>query len=148
VRHCLLLGGVFVVAQWVQPDVPLPVLHYERAAVWENPEMDLRVAAILKKSCIDCHSNETRWPWYARVSPGSWLMTKHVRQGRQQLNFSQQSSFDDAQRGEIADAVNAGSMPPFSYLVLHPSARLTNEDRETITDWAEGRLDQRLKRVD
>jgi hypothetical protein len=145
IRHCLLLGVVFVIAQWVQPDVPLPVLHYERASMWENPDLDRRVAAILKKSCIDCHSNETRWPWYARISPGSWLMTNQVRRGRQQFNFSEQWAFTETQRSDIAESVNDGSMPPRAYLLLHPSARLNQADREIITDWAEGRFDARFK---
>jgi hypothetical protein len=145
VKHCLVLGAVFFIAQSFQPDVPVPVLHYERAAVWDNPELDRRVAAIFKRSCIDCHSNETRWPWWAKISPGSWLMTNHVRRGRQQFNLSEQWSFSETQRGDVAESVNEGVMPPRIYLFLHPSARLSNEDREVITDWAEGRYDSRLK---
>ena len=146
-RHCVLLGVMFAIAQLFQPQVPIPVRH-GRPAVWDNPELDTRVTAILKRSCQDCHSSETRWPWYARISPGSWVMSHHVRQGRQQFNLSDQFTFSAMERGDIADSVNNDSMPPKLYLLLHPSARLSDEDRDIITDWAAGRFDSHFKPAD
>lgn len=127
--------------QTVQPEIP-QVTPAKKPPAWENPAMDRRVAALLKRSCADCHSNETQWPWYSRISPGSWLMADHVRRGRQQLNLSYSWSMDENEKGEIADAVSAGTMPPASYLWVHQGAGLTKADQKLIQDWATDSLGQ------
>jgi hypothetical protein len=133
------LAGVFLLAQLVQPEVP-PVPAEKGRPIWENPALDRRVAAVLKRSCADCHSYETRWPWYSRISPGSWLMAGHVRRGRRQLNFSKQWSFSEDTLGDIYDAVNDRVMPPRSYLLLHRDARLSESDRTLLKKWALGEM--------
>jgi len=111
--------------------------------MWDRPETNARVAAILKRSCGDCHSNETNWPWYRNISPGSWLMAQHVAQGRSKLNFNAQVDFSASERHKIADAASKGDMPPANYLWLHPGARLDAGDMAILKDWAAGKLDSK-----
>ncbi len=100
------------------------------------------VAAALERSCRDCHSNDTRWPWYSRVAPASWLVAHDVEEGRSHLNFSEWALLDNRRRarrlGEICDEISAGSMPDPKYVLLHPGARLAPGEIKTICDWAHG----------
>ena len=98
------------------------------------------VAGVFQRACGDCHSNGTKWPWYSQVPPGSWLMLRHVREGRRNLNFSEWSPQHKVSRNqveEICDAVEKGDMPPTSYTLLHRDARLSAADVHTICDWSE-----------
>ena len=101
------------------------------------------VTEILRKACYDCHSHETAWPWYSRVAPVSWWMADHVEHGRGDLNFSRWPLFDlEAQRhllGDIEEEVMEGEMPLWSYRLGHPEARLTEEEKETLLNWARTR---------
>ena len=109
-----------------------------RASARLTPE----VAAVLERSCNDCHSSETRWPWYSNVSPVSWFLKTHVDEGRRELNFSEWGGYAPRRRErklhEICEQVESGEMPLRSYLPLHPSARLSDEDRRLLCDWAHG----------
>ena len=98
------------------------------------------VAALLRNACYDCHSGETKWPWYSRVAPVSWWVAGHVRDGRERLNVSDWPH-DDPQRARkkwnrIADEVRDGSMPLPNYTWAHPAARLTAAQRGRIAGWA------------
>ncbi len=100
------------------------------------------VGEILVVSCYDCHSHETRWPWYSRLAPMSWWIASHVKAGRGHLNFSEWPTFDfDSQDlifQEIEEQLEAGEMPLKSYLRGHPEARLSDEQREILLRWARG----------
>lgn len=132
--------ALFAAAQLVQPETPAAAAR-KKPPAWENPQLDRRVAGVLQRACADCHSNETKWPWYARISPASWLLADHVQRGRAQLNLSYSWSIDENERGEIADAVSAGTMPPPSYVLLHPEAKLSDVERKLIWDWATDALE-------
>jgi hypothetical protein len=99
-----------------------------------NPQ----VGAILDRSCQDCHSSHTTWPWYSRVAPMSWIVSKHVSEGREILDFSdwanQPNSADE--RMLICDAVSAGRMPLPEYALIHRNAKLSKRDVELICNWA------------
>jgi hypothetical protein len=99
-----------------------------------NPQ----VGAILDRSCQDCHSSHTTWPWYSRVAPMSWIVSKHVREGREILDFSdwanQAHSADE--RMLICDAVSDGRMPLPEYTLIHRNAKLSKRDVELICNWA------------
>jgi hypothetical protein len=99
------------------------------------------VMSVLRRSCFDCHSQETRWPWYSRLPLVGTELEKHVRQGRLTLNFSRWET--DAEVSEQADlvaglceTVNMGLMPLRPYLVLHPFARVSREEAKTLCDWS------------
>jgi len=91
-----------------------------------------QVAASLRRACGDCHSNQTRWPWYSRVAPASWLIARDVREGRAHLNLSawkQSREQEEAPEvGELCAEVKAGKMPPRSYTWLHPATRLARPE--------------------
>lgn len=91
---------------------------------------------LARRACFDCHSNQTRWPWYASIAPVSWRIQKHVDEGREKLNFS---AFDPANEkvadaaGEAGESVTKGEMPPRDYLLMHPEARLTVAEKAALT---------------
>jgi Haem-binding domain len=87
--------------------------------------------ALADRACFDCHSNQTRWPWYSHVAPMSWLVQNHVDEGRGTLNFSEWNR-GNSEASEAAETVREGEMPPRDYLLLHPEARLTDAEREQL----------------
>jgi hypothetical protein len=97
------------------------------------------VKAVLERACYDCHSHQTRWPWYAWVAPVSFLVVHDVSEAREHLNFSDWGRYtpEKARKkiDEILEEVEEGEMPLFYYLPLHPEAELTTEDRLAIEEW-------------
>jgi hypothetical protein len=97
------------------------------------------VKAVLKASCYDCHSNETRWPWYRRVAPVSWLVASDVKDARKRLDFSLWGTYEPAKQARLRDSigeeVSTGEMPPLLYRVPHRQARLTDAARATLRAW-------------
>jgi Haem-binding domain len=108
-----------------------PRLAFEAIA---NPPHQL--ASSLRRACGDCHSNETRWPWYSRISPVSWLIVKDVREGRAHFNLSTWSQGETGQESpetqELCAEVKAGKMPPRAYASLHPSSKLSASELEAL----------------
>ena len=94
---------------------------------WDGPQ----TAALVKRACYDCHSNETVWPWYSYVAPVSWLVYNDTMEGRSRLNFSE---WNRPQRGagEMVRAIQDGRMPPAIYLPMHPSAQLTSAEKQQL----------------
>ncbi len=97
------------------------------------------VMRVLRNSCYDCHSNESLWPWYSKIAPVSWLVVSDVNEGREYLNFSEWESYSIQEKAEdleeIWEDVEEGEMPLWYYLPLHPEARLSDKDMETIKNW-------------
>jgi hypothetical protein len=95
---------------------------------------------VLRRSCYDCHSNETRWPWYSYVAPVSWLLANDVKEGRREVNFSVWNQFTGSRRArkfkEIVEQVEQGKMPQWYYVLVHPEAKLSDGDKEMIIKWA------------
>src|SRR5215216_3654983 len=90
---------LFVMAQFKRPAKTNPVSD-PSAALEAHVQIDPKVGAILKRSCYDCHSNNTRWPWYSNVAPVSWFVIDHVNEGRRDLNFSEWGTYTrNDQRG-------------------------------------------------
>jgi len=98
-----------------------------------------RVGRILERSCQDCHSNRTTWPWYSHVAPVSWVISRHVIEGREILNFSEWSTQppSEGDRLLICDAVSDGRMPLAGYTAIHRGAKLSKEDVKVICEWAD-----------
>lgn len=90
---------------------------------------------LARKACFDCHSNQTKWPWYSSIAPVSWRIQNHVDEGREALNFSalDTSSEEGAEAaGEAGETVRKGEMPPADYLLMHPEARLTAAQKSEL----------------
>ncbi|MBN8731429.1 MAG: heme-binding domain-containing protein [Acidobacteria bacterium] len=131
--------GLAALAQAIQPPPP-PLGKADKAGAWQTKAVPAQVRTLLARACADCHSNDTNWPWYARLSPGSWLMSDHVSRGRRRLNFSIEYTLDEEEIGEIVEAAGNGSMPPPSYLWMHPEARLSESDKALLNRWWMGDL--------
>jgi cytochrome c len=106
----------------------------------EGSDLPARVRATLESKCGDCHSDKTHYPIYSHIAPVSWLIERDVREGRKSLNLSEWKSYSDEDRinalTRIGSEVNAGQMPPRSYAMLHPKARLAPDDEKLIYEWA------------
>ena len=126
-------AAVFVAAQFVPVERSNPAIESQIPA----PES---VKAVLERSCYDCHSHETRWPWYGYVAPASFLVAYDVREARDEMNFSTWNRYRSDERAEmlsdVPNAINDGQMPPWYYLVMHPGARLSEADRALVNAWA------------
>ena len=101
-----------------------PVL---REPAWDTP----RTRALFFTTCGDCHSHETKWPWYASIAPISWLVTHDVEEGRSELNVSRWGQ-GKQEADEAAEMVREGEMPPWTYLLAHPEAKLGEADRRDL----------------
>jgi cytochrome c551/c552 len=105
-----------------------------------QPAVPSEVQALLQRACYDCHSNETRWPWYSSVAPVSFLIARGVTAGRKELNFSLWNGYNERRKArklkEIAEQVKQGKMPQWYYVSLHPDAKLSPADRQLIIKWA------------
>ena len=115
---------------------------YTNPPVVAEPRWDSAgTRALAARACFDCHSNQTQWPGYARIAPGSWLIVRDVAEGREHLNFSEwQRPQEDAH--EAPDVVREKEMPPVQYRLLHPEARLTDAEREQLARGLEATLER------
>jgi hypothetical protein len=130
----LVVIGVLAAAQLIRPDRTNPAID-PRQTIEASVGTANGLAAILERSCGDCHSNETVWPAYTQVAPLSWLMAYAVNAGRQSVNFSEWASYSPANQRSLLSAscrdASAGKMPG-AYALVKPETRLTARDIETI----------------
>lgn len=128
------VAAALVVAQVVPVSRTNPPVEAE---IVVEPE----VHALLRRACYDCHSHETVWPWYAWVAPVSWLVAHDVNHAREELDFSRFESYEPKKQRkkleELVEEVDEGHMPLWYYVPLHPTARLGDEDRRRLIDWAD-----------
>jgi hypothetical protein len=134
-----LLAGL-VALQFIRPAKTNPASE-PALALQVHATVPAEVNAIFERACRDCHSNQTDWPWYSHIAPASWLVADDVRIGRQQLNLSEWGKYNARQAenklDEICGVVQAGSMPPKTYLVTHPQAKLRETEIKAICTWTE-----------
>jgi hypothetical protein len=130
---------VFAALQFIRPARTNPPVDESRT-ISAHTRITPEVAAILDRSCNDCHSNQTRWPWYSNIAPVSWFVVGHVNEGREEMNFSDWAQYSRDERDrylkKICREVQQGAMPLPSYLRLHHEAKLSSEDVKTLCDWA------------
>ena len=140
----LVLLVVFIAIQFIQParitnGQVLPTDISKTVSVPEN------VHAILQTACYDCHSNNTRYPWYNYVQPAAWIMANHIKQGKKDLNFSEFGSYSTRRQQSkfksIVSQIKDGEMPLNSYTISHKKARLTKEEKLVIINWAQNEKD-------
>ena len=127
---------IFALAQFINPArTNPPVIHDFLATTTLSP----KIAATFRAVCYDCHSHETKWPWYSHVAPVSWLVASDVKEGRRHLNFSDWP-VDDPDRAasrleNMGEQLKDKEMPPAEYTLIHADARLTAAEREQLIQW-------------
>ena len=136
----IVLVAAFIILQLFRPEFSNPPVNPEERleAATNVPE---KVRAILKRSCADCHSNETEYPWYSKIQPSGWFLSDHIETGRQELNLSVWKTYEPRRQrrklSEICEQVQAREMPLPSYLWIHRDAVLSDDDIKTLCDWTE-----------
>ncbi|RCU43946.1 hypothetical protein EIZ47_02635 [Chryseobacterium lacus] len=97
------------------------------------------VAAILKVSCYDCHSNNTRYPWYSELQPGAWFMARHIKKGKEELNFDEFNNYSKRRKKakikSIISQIEKDEMPLKSYRMMHGNARLSADKKKELLDF-------------
>ena len=134
-RILLILAVLLLLAQFVRPDRTNPPV---------DPAKELQAPAhvqqILDRSCKDCHSSRTEWPWYSNVTPVNWYLVDHIKEGRRELSFSEFQSYSAKKKAkkmkELCEEVEEHNMPLREYTWLHPQAKLSEADRQTLCTWA------------
>lgn len=139
---------IFVLIQFKRPARTNPPVD-ESQSIYARANVPPQVATILERSCRDCHSNKTQWPWYTNVAPISWFIVDHVNEGRRHLNISEWGKLDkdrqEKKLREICNEVTDGNMPLSSYTPLHPGSTLSADDIKTLCDWTNAER-ERLKK--
>lgn len=99
------------------------------------------VKALLERSCRDCHSNETRWPWYSYVAPASFLVVGDTNHGREHFNFSEWTSYPSDEQdkflGAMCNLTQRRRMPQPQYLLIHRDATLSDADIKALCAWSD-----------
>ena len=144
-KTVVVLGALLLAAQFVRPGRNLSPVPGPNDISVKHP-VPAAVQSVLHRACYDCHSNNTRYPWYAEVQPVRWWLDSHINEGKQHLNFSEFGTYPAKRAGkkldEIIDEVEQRSMPLSSYTWIHTDARLTPADIKLISDWADGLRDE------
>ena len=116
---------------------------YKKSNPTTDPKLEIQepkaVVQIFKRSCFDCHSNKTHWPWYADVAPMKWAVRRDVIEGRKALNFSIWNSYDEQKKKKLKKEIFRSvelAMPLPQYLWLHPEAKLSPKEKKLIQNWA------------
>jgi cytochrome c553 len=134
----LALAALFVAIQFAGPEKSNPPVEAART-IQANTQITPEVSAIIARACQDCHSHQTRWPLYSYVEPVSWFLVDHVNDGRKHLNFSEWATYEPKRMRkklqEMFEEVEKGAMPLKSYLLLHPEARLSQDDIQQLGAW-------------
>lgn len=111
----------------------------------KTEKVPANVAAILKVSCYDCHSNNTRYPWYSELQPGAWFMARHIKKGKEELNLDEFNDYSKRRKKakikSIISQIEKEEMPLKSYLLLHPDAGLTPNKKKVLLQFFQSELE-------
>jgi len=140
-RIALALLAVFLLAQFVQPKRTNPPVVPSRS-LEAHVQVPPDVMSSLKRACGDCHSSETRWPWYSHVAPISWVVADDVNLGRSHINFQDWEAQENPKEASehlslICKQVREKEMPPLSYRLMHRESRLSEKDVDAICAWSQ-----------
>lgn len=133
-------GAAFVILQLVPYGRPMnqPQAGKDLLEMTETPE---EVELILKNACYDCHSQKVVFPWYSKVAPVSWLISRDIEEGRKHLDFGMWKDYSKKEKlkllDKIGDEVGEGNMPLKIYISMHKEARLSREQKDLVVHWAE-----------
>jgi Tfp pilus assembly protein FimT len=139
-RSLFAIGFLFAAAQFVRltkTNPPENAAHTIQVSMRVGPA----VSRVLERSCADCHSDHTAWPWYSGVAPASWLVTSDVNEGRKALNLSRWGLYGDGQKAKLltkmCEEISNGKMPMPTYLVIHRHAQMSYADTQVLCSWAQ-----------
>ncbi|OGS70199.1 MAG: hypothetical protein A3F91_01865 [Flavobacteria bacterium RIFCSPLOWO2_12_FULL_35_11] len=134
----LVILVAFILIQFVRPEKNDS--KNEMNAMSTVMEIPVEVTKIIETSCADCHSNSTKYPWYSEIAPASWYLAQHVKEGKENLNFSEWTTYNKDQQEhilkDIKEVLNEREMPLKSYLLIHKDAKLTENQYQILYDWA------------
>jgi hypothetical protein len=139
---------IFIAIQFIQPahNTSGQVLPTDITKTISVPD---KVLDIFKNACYDCHSNNTRYPWYVYIQPMGWMMAKHIKNGKENMNFSDFGTYSKRKQANklraVGTSIKEGSMPLSSYTIMHTNAKLNIEDKKLITDWISNIRDSLIK---
>jgi len=137
----------FVAIQFVQPKKNISGISENH--IFKQEQLPENVQEIIKTSCIDCHSNNTVYLWYDKISPVSWLVYKHIIAGKKELNFSEWGKLDKYKKisklEDIRQELEQNTMPLKQYTALHWEARLSKEKRAVLYAWIDKKGEELLK---
>ena len=135
---------VFIAIQFIRPakNSSNAVQQADMLTQFNVPDS---VAGVLKTSCYDCHSNNTNYPWYANIQPAGWLLAKHIRDGKEELNFNEFASYSQRRQlsklKSVQNSIKDGSMPLSSYTLIHSDAKLSDKNKALLINWASKTID-------
>jgi hypothetical protein len=131
---------LFVVIQFVPVDKQNPPLNPSQT-IYATQTVPPEVRNVFESSCNDCHSDETRWPWYAHIAPASWIVAHDVHEGRKEMNFSEWGKYstekEEDKLEEICEQVVNGDMPESKYAFVHRKSKPTEAQRNAVCKWTE-----------
>nr|WP_294791066.1 heme-binding domain-containing protein [uncultured Mucilaginibacter sp.] len=141
----IIIGAAIIIGiQFIRPEhnVTRQTTETDINQILPLPE---RLKSILKRSCYDCHSNTTRYPWYAEIQPFGWWLAGHIKEGKEELNFNEFGNYSPRKQQSklkaIANSVEDRTMPLGSYTLIHPNARLSATEKTMVITWMQNMRD-------
>lgn len=128
----------FILIQFFPIDKSNPVAtpQMDFLTIKKTPE---KTASLIRNACYDCHSNESKYPWYANIQPVGWFLQDHIQEGKKELNFSTFATYEKKRQAkkmkEATEMIEKGEMPLDSYIILHPEAKLSAADKKEMIDY-------------
>jgi hypothetical protein len=136
----LVFFAAFFIAQFVRPDRSNPTV-VQAETLESSMQIPENVESILTRSCNECHTNNTVYPWYSNITPFNWFLDEHINDGRRHLNFSVWNTYETRRKRrkleEICEQATGKEMPLPSYLWIHRAAKLSDRDIEILCHWTE-----------
>lgn len=141
---------IFIIAQFFQPEKNNSEKSTSHILKVENVPGKMEV--LLTNACLDCHSNQTNYLWYHRVSPVSWLINNHIMEGKENMNLSEWGELDVFDKigtlEEMYEEVENGEMPLNEYVLLHPKAKISENDMDLFRKWTESLSEELISEMD
>ncbi len=140
-KAIFILAALLIIIQFIPADLPLASSKNPNDLILNNNDIPEVVQLIIKNSCYDCHSNETKYPWYSYIAPVSLLVSRDVKNAREEFNFSEWENYKKTNKAKILDEISEyvanGEMPMKIYTLIHRDASLSDNEIELIVAWAD-----------
>jgi hypothetical protein len=140
-RILIVIVIILVIIQFIRPTKNVHPGTQPNSIMNKYPA-SAEVKGILEKTCYDCHSNNTRYPWYNNIQPVAWWLNNHIKDGKRSLNFDEFLTYPANRQAkkmkQVIDEVKEGEMPLSSYTIIHKDAKLTDPEKQALLGWASG----------